>query len=150
MTRYQVSSTGTIPVSPSRVYAVIADYRVHHPRIVPPEYFQKVEVTEGGVGAGTRTRIVMRVLGTTREFEHIITEPEPGRVLVEADPDGLGGTTFTVDRGDSNDSTRLTITTEAVARPGVAGAAERVLSSMLLRRIHRKEIARIAEYVAQL
>jgi hypothetical protein len=123
---------------------------LHHPRIVPPEYFRRIEVIEGGVGAGTRTRVTMRVLGRTREFEHIITEPEPGRVLVEADVDGSSTTSFIVDGGDGTDSTRLTISTELVSRSGVAGALERVLSSTLLRRIYRKELARTAEYVSQL
>jgi polyketide cyclase/dehydrase/lipid transport protein len=149
MTRYRVGSSGTIGAPPSRVYAVIADYRQHHPRIVPPEYFRKLEVVAGGVGAGTRTRVQMRLLGTSREFEHVITEPEPGRVLVESDVDGSNATTFTVDPGDSSESTHLTITTELVARPGISGVLERLLSSLMLRRVYRKEIARLAEYVAQ-
>ncbi len=58
-------------------------------------------------------------------------------------------TTFTVDPGDSSESTHLTITTELVARPGISGVLERLLSSLMLRRVYRKEIARLAEYVAQ-
>jgi hypothetical protein len=131
------------------VYAVIADYRRHHPRIVPPEYFLKLEVLEGGVGAGTRTRVRMRVLGTTREFEHVITEPEPGRVLMEADEDGSNATTFTLNPTDGGASTRLTINTELVARPGIPGVLERVLSSWMLRRIYSKEMALLAKYVAR-
>ena len=147
---YQVSSSGVIPAPPAKVYAVIADYRVHHPRIVPAEYFQKIEVIEGGVGAGTLTRVTMKVLGKTRELEHAITEPEPGRVLVEADVDGSSTTTFTVDGDKGADSSRLTITTELAGRSGVAGALERFFGSMLLRRIQRKELAQTAAYVAQL
>lgn len=91
----------------------------------------------------------MRLLGTRREFEHVITEPEPGRVLMESDVDGSNATTFVVDPADNSESTHLTITTELVARPGISGVLERILSSLMLRRVYRKEIARLAEYVAQ-
>jgi hypothetical protein len=150
MTKYQVSSSGTIAAAPARVYSVIADYRRHHPRIVPPDHFQNLEVLEGGVGAGTRTRFRMRVLGTTREFEHVVRDPEPGRVLVESEADGSNPTTFVVDPRDGGQATQLTITTELVARPGMAGAIERMVSLFVLPRIYRKEIARLAEYVASL
>jgi hypothetical protein len=147
-TRYQVSVGGRVRAAPARVYAVIADYREHHPRIIPPEYFRKLEVVEGGVGAGTRTRVEMRVLGTTRTFEQLVMEPEPGRVLVESNSNGLGVTTFTVDDGGGGE-TQVTITTELDGRPGVAGTIERLLTSMMLRRIYRKEIAQLAAYVAR-
>ncbi len=147
MSRYQVASSSTIPAPPQTVYGVIADYRNHHPRIVPPEYFQDLVVTAGGVGAGTRTRFRMTVLGTTQTFEHVVSEPEPGRVLVETDEEGASVTTFTVD--PSGVGTRLTIATDMRAKPGIAGRIEKLLTSMVLRRIYRKELARIAAYVAQ-
>jgi len=97
MAQASASATAVIRVSAGRVYDILADYRQHHPRIVPPEYFRKIEVEEGGIGAGTRIRVEMRVLGTTKRFVHLIREPEPGRVLEEGDADGSGTTTFTVD-----------------------------------------------------
>jgi len=136
-----------IPAVPSRVYAVIADYRRHHPHIVPPDYFRKVEVVAGGVGAGTRIHVEMRVMGTTRSFDHVVTEPEPGRLLVESDVDGSSVTTFTVDPADGGQATHLTIATEVVARPGISGALERRLSSWVLGRIYREQIARVAKYL---
>jgi hypothetical protein len=144
--RYRVSESETIAAPPARVYAVIADYRQHHPRIVPPEYFHKLEVLAGGVGAGTRTRFEMSVLGRTRVFEHVVSEPEPGRVLVEADEDGSNATTFTVDPAGSG--TRLTIATELDSRAGATGYLERLVSSMFLRKVYRRELARIGTYVA--
>jgi uncharacterized protein YndB with AHSA1/START domain len=155
MTRYRVARSGTIAAPPVRVYAVLADYREHHPRIVPPEHFPRIEVLAGGVGAGTRTRVTMKFLGTSRTFEHVISEPQPGRVLAESDPDGSHATTFTVEPDPGHGptagvgSTHLTIATELTARPGISGALERILTSFMLRRIYRKEIARLAEYVAR-
>jgi hypothetical protein len=125
---------------------VLADYHKHHPRIVPPKYFRRIDVLQGGTGAGTRTRIEMRVLGVTKVFEHIVSEPEPGRVLVESDTDGSTVTTFTVDAAGDG-LTHLTIATDLRTRGGIAGAIERFVSSLVLPRIYRAELARIAEYV---
>lgn len=147
MGRYRVSSSAKIGAPPVRVYAAIADYRQQHPHIVPPEFFPRLEVLEGGVGAGTRTRVEMRVLGVTRVFEQLVTEPEPGRVLMESNQDGSGVTTFTVEEVGGGDSAYVTIATEIAARPGIAGLLERMLTSMMLPRIYRKELARLAAYV---
>jgi polyketide cyclase/dehydrase/lipid transport protein len=149
MGRYRVSSSARIEGRPDLVYAAIADYRQQHPHIVPPESFPRLEVLEGGIGAGTRTRVEMRILGATRVFEQVVTEPEPGRVLMESNQDGSGVTTFTVDRGDDGASAHVTIATEIVARPGVSGRLERMFISMILPRIYRKELALLAEYVAE-
>jgi hypothetical protein len=142
----RVSESAVIPAAPQRVYSILADYHQHHPRIVPPKYFKKIEVLQGGVGAGTRTRITMRVLGATRVFEHVVSEPEPGRVLVESEPDGSTATTFTIDPA-GHSATHLTISTELKGRPGIAGAIERWLSARVLPGIYRAELARIADYV---
>jgi hypothetical protein len=147
-TRYRVRVSGSVGASPSRVYAVIADYRQHHPRIVPPRYFPRLEVLAGGVGAGTRTRVEMRVLGSTRGFEQVISEPEPGRVLMESEPDGFSVTTFTVEEADFGAATRVTIVTDLVARPGPGGLVERLVTSAMLRRIYRAEIALLGQYLA--
>jgi len=149
MRRYRVSRSRKIAARPARVYPAIADYQRQHPHIVPPEYFARLEVIEGGVGAGTRTRVEMRVLGTTRVFEQLVTEPEPGRVLVESNQDGSGVTTFTVDPADGGESSQVTIATEFVARSGVSGFVERMFTSVMVPRIYRKELARLAEHVGR-
>lgn len=145
--RYRVCVSRRINAPPALVYTAITDYRRHHPHIVPPEYFRRLEVLEGGVGAGTRTRVEMRVLGTTRVFEQVITEPEPGRVLVELNQDGPAVTTFTVDTAGGGESAQVTIATDLVARAGVPGVLERWFTSVMLSRIYRKELARLAAYV---
>jgi len=149
MSTYRVSSSRKIGARPARVYAAIADYRQHHAHIVPPDIFPRLDVIEGGVGAGTRTRVEMRILGTTRVFEQIVTEPEPGRVLVESNQDGSGMTTFTVEPADADESALVTIATDVAARPGVSGLLERLVLSAMLPRVYRKELARLAEYLAR-
>lgn len=146
---YRVSSSRTIEARAAEVYAVIADYRQHHPHIVPPAYFGPLEVVEGGIGAGTRTRVEMRVLGSRRVFEQAVTEPEPGRVLMETNLDGSGVTTFTVDEAGGGQSAEVTITTEIEARPGLRGTLERWFTSLMLPRIYRQELAQLADYMAR-
>jgi hypothetical protein len=46
-----------------------------------------MDVERGGVGAGTVIRFRLRVFRRTRDFRAEITEPTPGRVLVETDLD---------------------------------------------------------------
>jgi hypothetical protein len=78
------------------VYNIIADYRDGHPRIVPHRYFKWMRVDGGGVGAGTTITFQMRVMGSSKVLRATITEPEPGRVLVETYPESGIVTTFFV------------------------------------------------------
>jgi hypothetical protein len=146
MKQYRVSRSARVGVPAAVVYGVIADYRQHHPHIVPPEYFRRLEVLEGGVGAGTRTRVEMLVLGATQLFEQVVSEPDPGRVLVETNQDGSGVTTFTVQPVGAGESTQVTIATDLSARPGFRGFLERLLISTVLPRIYQKELARLEQY----
>lgn len=90
----------------------------------------------------------MRILGVTRVFDQLVSEPQPGRVLREENQDGSAVTTFTVQRTAGGGGTRVTIATELVARGGIAGFLERVVTSFMLPRIYRKELERLDEYVA--
>ena len=146
MTEGTATASAVIHAPAARVYAIIADYRVHHPRIVPPEYFTKLEVIEGGIGAGTRTRVETRVMGKTQQFVHVIREPEPGRVLEEVDVDGFSLTTFTVDPAEQGAAATITIETRFRSRSGFLGAIERAFTATMLRRIYKKEFARLEQY----
>ena len=149
MKTLRVSASGHVGAAASKVYAVIADYRRHHPHIVPPEYFEGVDVLEGGVGAGTRTRVRMHVLGKKRTFEQVVTEPEPGRVLMETNTDGSAVSTFTVE-ATGEKASHVTIATDIPLQPGLHGLLERLAVRLLFPRIYDKEIARLGEYVSGL
>ena len=142
--RAERSSILRIPAT--RVYSILSDYRVGHPAILPKQYFKKLQVEAGGNGAGTKIYVEMQVAGTTKSFHHIVSEPEPGRVLVEADADGSTVTTFTVEPVGDGSSCKLTIGTKFPARDGFIGAMERFLTSAVLRRIYAKEVAQLADY----
>lgn len=139
-----VRESAEIAAPPNVVYGIIADYREGHPSILPPRWFTHLHVERGGVGAGTVIRFGMKSGGRVREMRAEVSEPEPGRVLVERGLDERGTvTTFTVDPAGSG-GTRVTIQTTWRA-PGVAGFLERLLAPALLRRVYREELARLGE-----
>jgi hypothetical protein len=110
--------------APERVYATIANYHTGHPRILPKE-FSGMAVESGGVGAGTVIRFNMRVFGKTQAFRAVVTEPQPGRVLVETYRDSSAAvTTFIVDPSAIPGKSVATISTELRVRAGITGAIE--------------------------
>jgi hypothetical protein len=145
MPRHQVSASARLDAPAAAVYGIIADYTRHHPRILPPA-FSNLTVRQGGVGAGTVITFDLRVLGQIRHYEGFVTEPEPGRYLVESYPAQGGATSFRVEP-DGNSCT-LTIATEFDVRSGPLGALERWMAGALLRPIYGQELRLIAEYAA--
>jgi len=87
----------------------------------------------------------MSLFGRRQTFRAAITEPEPGRVLVETDLNGNGAvTTFTVNPGGAPADSHVTISTELPVRAGFLGKIERTATTMLLRPIYLKELENLA------
>ena len=63
-----VSAERTVPAPAAAVYALLADYRAGHPRILPPA-FSDLTVLQGGTGAGTVIRFALRLAGRKQEVE---------------------------------------------------------------------------------
>lgn len=144
MKTLRVTASAIIEAPAERVYAIIADYRNGHPRILPKPYFLSLEVEQRGIGAGTVIRFQMRVLGKTQTSRATITEPEPGRVLVETnEPSGVV-TTFLVEPREEGRHAEVTFRTDLPTRGGVFGPLERFLARWMLRRIYAKELALLA------
>ncbi len=140
---YIVQASAHIDAPPERVYGIIADYRVGHPSILP-DAFQHFVLEEGGTGAGTIIRFDVRAFGTVTSCRAIVTEPEPGRVLVETNVEPTpSSTTFTVTPG-ANGGTDVRFATEATSRDGVAGVIERFLSTRFLKKLYADELQRLA------
>ena len=145
MRTQQVSTSAVINAPAKQVYAILADYHDGHPRILPRQYFPFLEVERGGVGAGTILRFEMRAPGMTRTFHADVTEPEPGRVLVESnwsetDPAAKSMTTFTVDPVKGEQQTQVTISTAL----SVSSWLEGLFTTMFLRRVYAQELRQIA------
>lgn len=145
MPRHRVAASAVIHAPPQRVYEVLADYRVGHPAILPPKYFGPITVEAGGVGEGTVAVVEVRAGARTRQMRAHITEPKPGRVLVESYPDTGEVTTFVVDPAAGG--ARVSFTTELDARGGIVGLLERSVVSWFLGRVYRAELARLDDYV---
>ena len=148
MATLNVIASRRIPAPPAEVYAILADYTEGHPHILPSAYFRNIEVEEGGVGAGTRIRFEMTVLGTTRSMRAEIEEPKPGRVLVERDVEGKTVTTFTVNPAREGRESDVAITTVLTTRGGLLGVVERFAAKAFLERVYRDELSRLAAYAA--
>lgn len=149
MSTMHVAESAVIDAPPARVYAVIADYRSHHPNILPKRYFTSLTVTKGGVGAGTEFVAEMNVYGARRTYRMAVTEPQPGRVLAETDPKIGTYTTFTVEPAEDGAKSKVTIATDAKTQAGLGGWLEALTTPMITRRIYREELQQLNEYVKQ-
>jgi hypothetical protein len=141
--KHTVSASANIPAPPRRVYSIIADYKVEHPSILPREFLGLV-VETGGFGAGTIIRVDMKVFGRKQTFRAAVSEPEPGRVLVETDLSGGPVTTFIFDPGPTDESSYVTFSTELQVRGGLLGKLEAYMSTRYLYPIYVRELELLA------
>ena len=148
MKPYQATVAALIQAPAEQVYNVLADYQNGHPRILPKPYFISLEVEQGGFGAGTIINFAMRVMGQTQTFRAVISEPEPGRVLVETNVEPLGVvTTFTVCAVDGGRRSEVSISTDGrTIRNGLLGSLERFFTQTYLKRIYKKELKLLAAF----
>jgi hypothetical protein len=137
--------TETLSAPAERVYAVIRDYKVHHPAILPKE-FSRLKVLKGGVGAGTHFEFDATIAGKTQTSRMLVAEPELGRVLVETDETGNVETQFVVE--PVSGGTRLTFDTEYTVPAGLLAPLFRWLSRRIMAGIYRREMRNIEAYIA--
>lgn len=150
MSSIQVAVTDTIDAPPARVYAILADYRNHHPLILPKTYFVKLEVTKGGQGAGTEFVADMNIYGSKRTFHMTVSEPERGRVLAETDATLGTHTTFTVDPLEDGAKSKVTIATESKTSAGLGSWLEKLTTPMIMRKIYQEELKQLNIYAKQM
>ena len=146
MPRHRITASAPVNAPADVVYRVLADYRHHHPRILPA-VFTNFVVHEGGVGAGTRIAFDLKVMGMTRHYEGIVSEPEPGRRLVESYPAEGNETWFLVE--PSGERCAVTIGTDFNGRSGIAGRVERWMANRTLQPVYVEELGRLDAYAAR-
>jgi len=143
MAQVHVQAAAAVAAPVERVYALVADYRQHHPRILPPD-FSDLQVEHGGVGAGTVISFTLKLGGRRQHIRQQVSEPQPGRVLSESDIGGREAvTTWTI--APEGPGSRVRIETVWEAR-GLQGVVERLLAPRLLRRLYRDELDRLDQY----
>ena len=145
MADIHVAAEGNVGAPAERVYGILADYRQHHPKILPPA-FSHYQVDEGGVGAGTVIRFRLTAGGRTEDYRAVVSEPEPGRVLREDYPERSSATTFTVT--PAGDTCRVRIETTG-QRAGLRGVIERLLAPRVLLPLYTDELARLDRYARE-
>lgn len=147
MSLIHIEVSDVIDARPDEIYAVIVDYRVGHPAILPKPYFTELTVESGGHGEGTVANVKMQVMGVKQSYHLVITEPEPGRVMVERDDAAGVVTTFTIDPLNDGARARVTIASDMRLSPGLVGIMERLTIPPITRRIYLQELAQLADYV---
>ena len=150
---FRVVSSGSVGASAAVAYRLIADYQGGHQRILPTKYFGNLRATKGGYGEGTEIAFEMYPFGMKRAAQQArarVTEPEPGRVLVETDLDRGVVTTFTVEPTGPT-SSRVEFVTTLPRKPGILGAIEKSVAALFLSIVYEAELQqldRVAREVA--
>jgi uncharacterized protein YndB with AHSA1/START domain len=142
MAKVGASAERTIDAPAGQVYGYLADMH-QHPRFLPPA-FSDFKVEEGGVGAGTVTSFAVTAGGRTRNYRMRITEPEPGRTLVESDANSSLVNAFTVE--PQGDKSLVRISTSWDGAAGIGGFFERTFAPRALRRMFLDELERLNSY----
>jgi len=150
MGQIKVKAAAVLDARPEDVYATIADYRQGHPNILPKESLYDLQVEQGGYGAGTIIRFKARALGVEQSYYQRVSEPEPGKVLVELDIDSAQNvtTTFTVIPLEQGQKSHVEISTTMNTSPGLKGFVERIVVPIVNPPVYRKEL-KLLEAVAQ-
>jgi uncharacterized protein YndB with AHSA1/START domain len=142
MAKVEASAERTIDAPADEVYGYLADMHAH-PRFLPPA-FSDFQVEEGGVGAGSVTRFAVTAGGRTRNYRMRVTEPAPGRTLVESDTNSSLVTTFNVEPQGSTSLVRISTSWDGAA--GIGGFFERTFAPKALRRLYLDELERLNAY----
>lgn len=150
MGQISARAASILDARPENVYETIADYHSGHPSILPRKNLYDLQVEQGGRGEGTIIRFKARILGVEQAFHHRVSEPEPGRVLVEQDiEDGRNvTTTFTVTPLDEGRKSQVEIKTTMKSGPGLRGLVERLIVPLANAPVYRQEL-KLLETVAQ-
>ena len=147
MSEIHAEGNAVIDARPEQIYAVLSDYHVGHPAILPKPPFTKLSIEEGGQGAGTVILVGMKVMGKEQVTRGVVTEPEPGRKLVETYSESGIVTSFTVEPVNDAKQSRVTIATNARTSPGFTGFIERLMIPSFLSRVYKAELQQLADYI---
>jgi uncharacterized protein YndB with AHSA1/START domain len=142
MAKVNATAERTIDAPAERVYGYLADMH-KHPHFLPPQ-FSDFQVEEGGVGAGTVTSFAVTAGGRTRNYRMRVTEPEPGRTLVESDANSSLVTTFNVEPAAGKSLVRISTSWDGAS--GIGGFFERTFAPKAMRKIYLDELDRLNAY----
>jgi uncharacterized protein YndB with AHSA1/START domain len=145
MAKVQASAERTVDAPADEVYGYLADMH-QHPHFLPPA-FSDFQVVQGGVGAGTVTTFAVTAGGRTRNYRMNVTEPVPGRTLVESDASSSLVTTFNVEPQGGKSLVRIHTSWDGAG--GIGGFFEKTFAPGAMRRIYLDELDRLNTYATQ-
>jgi hypothetical protein len=119
-----------------KVFALLTDYSGGRGELWP-DNVSEYRVVEGGSGAGTR--IAYRLQATkkrVRQVDALVSVPEPGRSVVEADQNSSLRTTWTVQPASGGASSHVTAATSWQGASGVGGFFERTFAPIGVRKLN--------------
>lgn len=143
----RVEAEGTVAAPADAVYGYLAGYRAHRPQFLP-DAFSDWTVEEGGTGAGTVAGYTVTAGGRSRPYRVAVSEPQPGRVLMESDTGSSLVTTYTVEPATPG-SSRVQVVTTWQGASGVGGFFEKRFAPMALRRIYAEALVKLDLYARQ-
>jgi hypothetical protein len=149
MATVRTEVTSAIDAPPAEVYAIFADYRTSHPQVLPKPYFGDLVVEQGGQGAGTVFRTSLTVMGRSVDYHMEVTEPEPGRVLMETDKKLGVATRFIIEPLDGGKRSQVTLATDWTPSSGVMGWLEKLTTPGFMRKLYETELHNVQELVKQ-
>lgn len=152
MGQYSLQESIDIDAPADVAYNIIADYKDDekgHKWILPPQYFSNLVVKKGGIGAGTEFDFTVTMAGQTQVVGSVVSEPEPGRVLVETNSNDVV-TKFIVEPTGNGKGCKVTFDTLGNTAAGLQGWIEAKLAPMLLRRVYAEELGRLKQLAESL
>lgn len=145
MSRVRATTRRRLPGTAEQAYAALADYRVARPALLPAE-FSRYEVLAGGTGADTTVGWTLQATRTrTRACLFTVTEPYPGRRLVETDTNSSMMVAWTVHSTEGG--CEVVVVASWRGAGGVGGIFERIFAPKGLNRIHDRVLAALAAHV---
>ncbi len=148
MSVIHVEQSEFIPAAPERVYEILRDYENHHRHILPEQYYSNFTIETGGLGAGTVGWVKVSAMGRTMPLHFRVSEPEPGRRMVETNLETGAETSFVLSPEESG--TRLTIASDYQPAGGLSGFLDRKLAPGVLQKMLAAELHKLVVYVGKL
>jgi hypothetical protein len=134
----------TIEAPADKVRALVADYAETRPKLLT-EHYRDYEVTEGGVGAGTKARWKLQATSKrVRDVAATVSEPSEG-TFVETDANSSMVTTWTVREVPEGSLVRIETSWDGAG--GIGGFFEKTFAPGGLKRIYEGVLGKLAEIV---
>ncbi len=134
----------TIEAPADKVRALVADYAETRPKLLT-EHYRDYEVSEGGVGAGTKASWKLQATSKrVRDVAATVTEPSEG-TLVETDANSSMVTTWTVREVPEGSLVRIETSWDGAG--GIGGFFEKTFAPGGLKKIYEGVLGKLAEIV---